>query len=105
MQVSRDMLTDEIRREVHFGKTHKELLETMDADLRPNEVVVERRELNDQEGQGLYIECIMRELLAVPAQVFERPVFAKLNRYLKNYRRFYGFKHPVQADQMPGVKK
>jgi hypothetical protein len=33
--------------------------------------------------------------------VFDRPVFAKLNRYLKNYRKFYGWKDPIPADQLP----
>ena len=101
MQTTQEIYSGEIRRELHMGKTHADLLRSMDADVRPNEIVTERRELNDEEGKALYVECILRELLAVPAPVFEKPVFAKLNRYLKNYRKFYGWKDPIPADQLP----
>lgn len=101
MQETRNLITNDLRREVFSASTHAEMLEAMDADIRPNEVVTKRLELHDEEGKALYIECILRELMAVPEPVFERPVFAKLNRYLKNYRKFYGWKIPVPADQLP----
>jgi|GEM_PF-5545710 len=101
MQESRDLITNELRREIFSAATRDDLLTAMDTDLRPNEVVTKRLELQDEEGKALYIECILRELLAVPEPIFDRPVFAKLNRYLKNYRKFYGWQVPVPANQMP----
>ena len=101
MQETRNLITNNLRREIFSAATHADLLAAMDADLRPNEVVTKRQELQDEEGRALYIECILRELLAVPAPVFDRPVFAKLNRYLKNYRKFYGWKTPIPANQLP----
>ena len=32
--------------------------------------------------------CIIRELLAIPSAVLDRPVFSKLNRYLKTYKGY-----------------
>lgn len=101
MQETRNTLTGEIRREVFAARTHDKLLEQMQADVRPDEIVTSRKELSEAQGKALYVECILRELLAVPAATFERPVFAKLNRYLKNYRKFYGWKDPIPADQLP----
>lgn len=101
MQETRNTLTDELRREIFSAATHAELVKAMDADLLPNEVVTKRTDLSPDEGKAIYIECILRELLAVPAPVFDRPVFFKLNRYLKNYRKFYGWKDPIPADQLP----
>lgn len=101
MQETRNIITNELRREIFSAASTPELLRQMDADIRPKEFVTERRELNDEEGKALYIECILRELLAIPEPVFERPVFTRLNRYLKNYRKFYGWKDPIPADQLP----
>lgn len=89
MQETRHTETNDYRRQIFTAATRTELLEAMDADIQPKEVVTQRRELDDEEARGIYIECILRELLAIPAPVFDRPVFAKLNRYLKNYRKFY----------------
>lgn len=101
MQETRNTLTGDIRRELHLAETHERLKALMDADVRLNEFVTSRKELSEEEGKKLYVECILRELLAVPPATFERPVFAKLNRYLKNYRKFYGWKDPIPADQLP----
>jgi hypothetical protein len=101
MQETRNIHTNELRREIFSAATHAQLVKAMDADLLPNEIVTKRTELNPDEGKALYIECILRELLAVPDPVFDRPVFTKLNRYLKNYRKFYGWKDPIPADQLP----
>lgn len=101
MQETRNTLTHDLRREIFSAATSAELLAAMDADIRPNEFVTQRMELNDNEGRALYVECILRELMAIPPAVLEYPVFAKLNRYLKNYRKFYGWKDPIPADQIP----
>jgi hypothetical protein len=42
-----------------------------------------------EDGSELVVSCILRELLAIPPAVLDRPVFAKLRGYLKNYREFH----------------
>lgn len=42
-----------------------------------------------EDGSELVVSCILRELLAIPPAVLDRPIFAKLRGYLKNYRDFH----------------
>ena len=86
MQETRNVLTNELRQEIFRAPNKAELSLAMDADVRKNEVVTRRQEVSDSEGMAIYETCILRELLAIPSAVFDRPIFAKLNRYLKNYR-------------------
>lgn len=101
MQGTRNVETNEVRRELFAALNREHLLEQMQADVRPNEVVTIRKELTSDDGWRLYVECILRELMAIPEPVFERPAFAKLNRYLKGIRKFYSWKDPLPADQLP----
>lgn len=105
MQETRNIITEETRRELFTAATMDELFKLMDADVRPNEVVTSRKELDSSEGRALYIRAILREIMAIPPGVLDRPVFTKLNRYVKPYRKFYSWKDPIPSSEMPEEQK